>query len=150
MFHLDFNTTTQFYLPYIFNVLHECKLMYRSIQIYLHVFIYWAKVFNTCNRMIVPFFAYHSVICDLFVSLSYLAWRGSSVGCESSWHDAGGPGFHPHVRHILSWRFGHKKNFPRTLSPFRWFKKSNCQLLAKEWALSTGKLPRSLAQKQCG
>ena len=57
--------------------------------------------------MIVPFFSYHSVICDLFVSLSHLAGRGSSGRCESYWHDAGGPGFHPHVRYILSWRFGH-------------------------------------------
>ena len=32
--------------------------------------------------------------------------------------------------------------------PFRWFKKGSCQLLAKEWALSTGKLPRRLAQEQ--
>ena len=32
----------------------------------------------------------------------------------------------------------------------RWFKKSSCQLLAKECALSTGKLPRRLAQEQCG
>ena len=26
----------------------------------------------------------------------------------------------------------------------------SCQLLAKEWALGTGKLPRRLAQEQCG
>ena len=34
-------------------------------------------------------------------------------------------------------------------SPSHWFKKGSCQLLAKEWALSTGKLPRRLAQEQC-
>ena len=38
----------------------------------------------------------------------------------------------------------------RPFSPFRCFKKGSCQLLAKEWALSTGKLPRRLAQEQCG
>ena len=42
------------------------------------------------------------------------------------------------------------KAFLRPFSLFRWFKKSNCQLLAKECALSTGKLPRRLAQEQCG
>ena len=42
------------------------------------------------------------------------------------------------------------KHFLRPFSLFRWFKKSSCQLLAKECALSTGKLPRRLAQKQCG
>ena len=42
------------------------------------------------------------------------------------------------------------KNFLRPFSPFRWFKKGSCQLLAKEWTLSTGKLPRRLAQEQCG
>ena len=30
------------------------------------------------------------------------------------------------------------------------FKKGSCQLLAKECALSTGKLPKRLAQEQCG
>ena len=42
------------------------------------------------------------------------------------------------------------KTFLRPSSLFRWFKKSSCQLLAKECALSTGKLPRRLAQEQCG
>ena len=42
------------------------------------------------------------------------------------------------------------KTFLRPFSLFRWFKKSSCQLLAKECALSTGKLTRRLAQEQCG
>ena len=40
------------------------------------------------------------------------------------------------------------KKFLRPFSLYRWFKKSSCQLLAKECALSTGKLPRWLAQEQ--
>ena len=42
------------------------------------------------------------------------------------------------------------KTFLRPFSLFRWFKKSSCQLLAKECALSTGKLPGRLAKEQCG
>ena len=42
------------------------------------------------------------------------------------------------------------KKFIRPFSPFRWLKKGSYQLLAKEWALSTGKLPRRLAQEQYG
>ena len=42
------------------------------------------------------------------------------------------------------------KTFLRPFSLFRWFKKSSCQLLAKECALSTGKLPRRLAEEQRG
>ena len=42
------------------------------------------------------------------------------------------------------------KTFLWPFSLFRWFKKSSCQLLAKECALSTGKLPRRLAREQCG
>ena len=42
------------------------------------------------------------------------------------------------------------KSFLRPFSLLRWFKKSSCQLLAKECALSTGKPPRRLAQEQCG
>ena len=40
------------------------------------------------------------------------------------------------------------KTFLRPFSLFCWFKKNSCQLLAKECALSTGKLPRRLAQEQ--
>ena len=42
------------------------------------------------------------------------------------------------------------KKILRPFSLFHWFKKSSCQLLVKECALSTGKLPRRLAQEQCG
>ena len=42
------------------------------------------------------------------------------------------------------------KKFLWPFSLFRWFKNSSCQLLAKECAGSTGKLPRRLAQEQCG
>ena len=42
------------------------------------------------------------------------------------------------------------KTFLRPFSPFLWFKKGSCQLLAKECAQSTGKLPRRIAQEQCG
>ena len=38
--------------------------------------------------------------------------------------------------------------FPRPAHSF--MEKSSCQLLAKECALSTGKLPKRLAQEQCG
>ena len=38
------------------------------------------------------------------------ARRGSTIVSVSAWH-ANGPEFDPHVRHILSWRFGHEKNF---------------------------------------
>ena len=42
------------------------------------------------------------------------------------------------------------KTFLRPFSPFRWFKKGSCQLLTKECARSTGKLPkkRRLAKEQ--
>ena len=44
------------------------------------------------------------------------------------------------------------KSFLRSFSPFRWFKKGSCQLLAKECALSTGQLLNSFksAQEKCG
>ena len=58
--------------------------------------------------------------------------------------------FDPHVRHILPWRFGHWIISTAIFVLFRWFKKSSYQVLAKECAPSTGKLPRRLAQEQCG
>ena len=58
--------------------------------------------------------------------------------------------FDPHVRqNILSLRLGHEK-ISTTILYLRRFKKGSCQLLAKEWALSTGKLPRRLAKEQSG
>ena len=36
--------------------------------------------------------------------------RGSSIESVSAWH-ANGSEFDPHVRHILSWRHGHEKNY---------------------------------------
>ena len=42
------------------------------------------------------------------------------------------------------------KTFLRPFSLFHLFKKSSCQLLAKECALNSGKLPRRLAQEQHG
>ena len=42
------------------------------------------------------------------------------------------------------------KNISTAIILFRWFKKSSCQLLAKEHAPSTGKLFRGLAQEQGG
>ena len=51
--------------------------------------------------------------------------------------------------YILSWSLV-VKVFLRPFSPCRCFKKGSCQLLAKECALNTDKLPRRLAQEQCG
>ena len=45
---------------------------------------------------------------------------------------------------------GKSENISTAIILFRWFKKSSCQLLAKEHALSTGKLFRGLAQEQGG
>ena len=78
-------------------------------------------------------------------ALDYLARRGSSIHASLSvWHTSG-PKFDPHIRHILSWRLGHE-NISTAILPLQ----RSCQLLAKECALSTGKLPRRLAQEQCG
>ena len=95
------------------------------------------------------FLPYGKISASWLVMFTYISTgRGSSIGSEFAWH-ASGPEFDPHVRHILSWRLGHE-TFLRPFSLFRWFKTSSCQLLAKECALSTGKLPRRLAQEQCG
>ena len=79
--------------------------------------------------------------------------RGSSIGSEFAWH-ASGPEFDPHVRHILSWRLGHESIstaiLPLPLIQEEQLSVTSCQLVAKECALSTRKLPRRLAQEQCG
>ena len=73
-----------------------------------------------------------------------LAGCGSLIGGVSTWH-AGGPEFDPHVQHILLWRFGHEQ-ISMAILPLPLIQ----ELLAKECALSTGKLPRRFAQEQCG
>ena len=72
--------------------------------------------------------------------------HGSSIGSVFAWH-ASGPEFDPHIRHILSWRLGHE-NISTAILPLPLIQEE--QLLAKECTLSTGKLPRRLAQEQCG
>ena len=74
-------------------------------------------------------------------NLKKCAGPPSEVGSESD-SESRGRWFEPRFGHIISLRF------LRPFSPFRSFKKGSCQLLAKEWVLSTGKLPRRPAQEQ--
>ena len=71
-----------------------------------------------------------------------IAGRSSSIRCVSAWH-AKGRGFDPHVQQHSFVETGNEIISSAILSPSRWFKKGRCQLLAKECALSTGKLPRN-------
>ena len=81
-----------------------------------------------------------SAICDC-VAYTLKTGRGSSIESEFASH-ASGPEFDPHVQHILSWRLGHE-NISTAILPLPLIQEE--QLLAKECALSTGKLPRRLA-----
>ena len=104
--------------------------------------------------LIVPYldgyFIYEHHCLGLWISMTRCITSscGSSIGSEFAWH-ASGHKFDPHVRHILSWRLGHE-NISSAILPLSLIQKSSCQLLAKECALSTGKLPRRLVQEQCG
>ena len=77
----------------------------------------------------------------------FKAGQGSSVRYASTWY-ADGRRFDPHVRQQYFMEIGHEIIHTAILS--RWIKKGSCQLLVKECALSTGKMPRRLAQEQCG
>ena len=67
----------------------------------------------------------------------------------SAWH-ASGPEFDLHVRHILSWRLGHETNSTAIL-PLPLIQEEQLSVTGEiKCALSTGKLPRRLAQEQCG
>ena len=59
--------------------------------------------------------------------------RGSLIGSVFAWH-VNGPEFDHRIQYILSWRLGHE-NISTAILSFRWFKKSSCQLLAKECEL---------------
>ena len=72
--------------------------------------------------------------------------RSSSIGSEFAWH-ASVAEFDPNVWHILSWRHGHE-NISTAILPLPVIQEEQLSL-AKESALSTGKLPRRLAQEQC-
>ena len=75
-----------------------------------------------------------------------LTRQSSSVKCVSAWY-ADGHRFDPHIRQLSLKEIGHEI-ISNPFSPFCWFKKASCQLLAKECALRTGKLPRRLAREQ--
>ena len=85
--------------------------------------------------------------CPHYWSLCSTTGQGSSIGCASTWY-VYGRGFGPHVwQNILSLRFGHEK-ISTTILTLPLIQEG--QLLAKDCALSTAKLPRRLAQEQCG
>ena len=58
---------------------------------------------------------------------------GGSVGCASAWR-SGGRGFDPRRDRQHSFLEIDLKYFLQSFSLFRWFKKGNCQFLAKECA----------------
>ena len=84
--------------------------------------------------------------CCSYLSLCFTR-HGSSVGSVSAWL-ASGPEFDPHVRPILLWRLGHEK-ISTAILPLPLIQEKHLSVTAKECALSTGKLPRRLAQEQC-
>ena len=73
-----------------------------------------------------------------------ILFKLSSIGSAFSWL-ASGLKFDPYVRHILSWRLGHKNILPLPL-----IQEEQLSVTGERSALSTGKLPRRLAQEQCG
>ena len=68
----------------------------------------------------------------------------SLIGSVPAWH-VSGPEFDPHVRHIISWRLGHEK-ISTAILPLPLIQEEQLSVCA----LSTDKLPRRLAQEQCG
>ena len=72
--------------------------------------------------------------------------RGSLIGSKSAWH-ASGPEFDPHVQHILSLRLGHE-NISTAILPVP--QNQEEQLWVTGERMCTDKLPRRLAQEQCG
>ena len=78
----------------------------------------------------------------------HLARDGSSVECMFTWY-ADGRGLDPHVQLHSFVEFG-LEIISTTILSLLLFQEGSCQLLAKDCELSTGKLPRRLAQEQCG
>ena len=123
------------------------QLLYKKLKIFRHIshvsigicavtLSFW-QILQFGESLII------CTICTLSVARSEARSEACSLGMQAA------PGSIP-----TSGTFFHgdlvMKTFLRPLSFFRWFKSSSCQLLAKECALSTGKLPRRLAQEQCG
>ena len=86
---------------------------------------------------------FHNTSCSLKQT-----GRGSSIGSEFAWHETA-PSSIPTSGTFFRGDLV-MKAFLRPFSLFHRFKKSSCQLLANECALSTGKLPRRLTQEECG
>ena len=77
--------------------------------------------------------------------ISFMAGCGSSIGRASAWH-ADSCMLDPHIWQHSFVATGHE--IISTAIQSRRFKKNSCQLLVKECALSTRKLPRRLAREQ--
>ena len=71
----------------------------------------------------------------------------SAIGCESDCKSRS-RWFEPRSGHILSLRFGHEKNSTTILTSS--LIQGQLSVTGEQWALIIGKLPRRLAQEQCG
>ena len=88
-----------------------------------------------------------SFYSSVFYVIDLFCWHHNNMPGTVARSDARPPGMRPVAGSILTSgkTFFHWDLVMKTfLRPFS-FKKGSCQLLAKEWALSTGKLPRRLA-----
>ena len=94
--------------------------------------------------------AFIKTSCGNSLELPEDASLSDTVGCAPDWW-SGGWQFDPRrVGNILSWRLI-MKHFLRSFSTFCWFKKGNCQFLAKDcaqyWLTAKRTKP---AQLKCG
>ena len=71
-----------------------------------------------------------------------------TVARAQAWH-ASGPKFDTHIWQILSWRLGHEK-ISTAILPLQLIQEEQLSVTSERMSLSTGKLPRRLAQEQCG
>ena len=76
------------------------------------------------------------------------AGHASWIGCMSAWY-VDSRGFDPLVRQHSFMKIGHEI-ISTTILSLPLIQEGQLSLTGKECALSTGKLPRTLAQEQCG
>ena len=98
-----------------------------------------------CSRLISSL--KQSILQTFALSDTRMAGCSSLIGSMSAWH-ASGPRFNPQVQQILSWRLGHEK-VSTAILPLPLIQEEHLAVTG-ERLCTTGKLPRRLAQEQCG
>ena len=132
---------------YSWTISREITKITEHLKFFFFFFLLISFLERIKNILISNYSPYFLVISN-FWGLKFNAARGSSIGSMFTWH-ASGPKFDLYVQHILSWSLGHE-NISTAILHLPLIQEEQLSVTGERICTKSGKLPRRLAQEQCG